>query len=541
MTFFALRALAIPLAALSLAGAMLGPGKSTGPTASAGDWPMGGQNYAGTRSNPDEKAIGAANVSHLITAWTVKTHGDVSATPAVVNGAVYFPDWGGYFTKINAKTGKVIWSYPVSKYDGIASTVSRTSPAVYGNTVYIGDQNNNASPLVGGDGAHLMAINARTGALRWDTVVDDQYAAMITASPIVYQGVIYVGISSKEQGMTTQPNYPCCSLRGSLVALDARTGRVLWRTYTIPPNGGKPGGYSGGAIWGGTPVIDPRTRTVYVDTGNNYTLPASVTKCEKAGGSAAKCVSPDDRINSVIALDMNTGRIKWSVAAGFYDAWTTACLPPYSHKNCPIDPGPDYDFGSGAQLFTITEPNGRKRLVVGAGEKNGVYWLIDANTGQVIWKTVTGPGGLQGGIMWGTATDGKQIYIAQADDDHVKYKLINGKTIDYGSIAAVDAATGRVIWQIADPKGASDKGALTVANGVLYAGSMSGYMYAIDTSTRKILWSDRGQGSSIAGPAVVGSYVYWGNGYARYGVGTGSTTFYAFKIPEVSRSSAAGA
>lgn len=526
MAIFLSRFLAIPLAACFVAAGTVAPSPGTG------SWPMGGQNYAGTRSNPGERAISPANVSRLVNAWTDETHGDVSATPAVVGGAVYFPDWGGYFTKLDARTGQVIWSHPVSRYDGISASVSRTSPAVSGDTVYIGDQNNNASPLTGGEGAHLMAINTRTGALRWDSIVDNQYAAVITASPIVYNGVVYVAISSKEEGMATQPDYPCCTFRGNVVAVSASTGRVLWRSYTVPPNGGKPGGYSGGAVWGGTPVIDPRAQTLYVDTGDNYTIPAAAKKCELAGGSAARCLSPADRIDSILALDLHTGSILWTVSSGRFDDWTAACLPPYSHENCPIDPGPDYDFGSGPQLFAISERHGRQRWVVGAGQKSGVYWLVDAKTGKVIWRDVTGPGGLQGGIQWGTATDGKRIYIAQADDDHVTYELIDGKTINYGSFAAVDAATGQVIWQIPDPRQAADKGSLTVANGILYAGSMSGYMYAIDASTGKVLWSYRGQGSSIAGPAVVGRYVYWGNGYARFGVGTGSATFYAFRLPD---------
>ncbi len=515
-------ALAVPTATVTSVGA--------GGHGPAGQWAVGGQNLANTRSNPFERTISPANAARLAPVWTAQTHGDVSSTPAVVGGAVYLTDWGGFLTKLDARTGRTLWSHRISEYDGIPGSISRTSPTVVGDTVYVGNMNDTSTPVSGGRGAHLLAIDARTGALRWDTVVDSHFAASITSSPIVFGGVVYQGVSSKEEAMATQPDYPCCTFRGGVVAVRASTGRVLWHSYTVPDNGGVPGGYSGAAVWSSTPSIDPASGTLYINTGNNYTVPGTAKDCQLAGGAPSACLSPDDHVDSILALDLHTGRIRWATGPVRFDDWNAACLAGQPPVHCPPSHGPDFGFGSGTQLFTVPDGHGGSRTLVGAGEKSGVYWALDARTGRIVWSAAPAPGGLQGGIQWGTATDGRRIYVAEADDDHTPYTLPDGRTIDFGSLAALDPATGRIIWQIPDPTGALDKAALTAANGVLYAGSMSGRMYAVDAATGAVLWSFTGQGSSIAGPAVVDGRVYWGNGYSRFGVGTPSTTFYAFGL-----------
>ncbi|MGE5272905.1 MAG: PQQ-binding-like beta-propeller repeat protein [Verrucomicrobiota bacterium] len=488
------------------------------PASSQTSWPMGGQNYANTRYNGDESRLSASNVSQLAPRWTFTTHGDVSATPAVVGNAVYFPDWGGYFYKVDASTGDAIWSHQVSEYDGISGAVSRTSPAVAGDTVYIGDQN----------GAHLLAVDTSTGTVRWSTQLDSHPNAILTQSPVVYKGVVFEGVASSEESAAADPSYACCTFRGSLVAVNAATGQILWKTYTVPSNGESPGGYSGGAVWGSTPALDPAQNTVYVTTGNNYTVPQAAKDCQSAGGSATSCLSPDNHDDSVLALDMKTGQIKWAtrLQQGF-DDWNGGCLTP-ANTNCPIDPGPGYDFAAGPNLLKIKSANGKPRPVIGAGQKSGTYSLLDALTGQVLWTTAAGPPSRLGGIMWGTATDGKRIYIAEANASHSSFVLNNGQTITSGFFAALDAGTGAVLWQTPDPSGDIDLGALSAANGVVYAPSMSGHMYALSTATGTVLWDHLGAGSSNAGAAIVNGTVYWGNGYSRLGVGTGSATFYAF-------------
>ena len=211
-----------------------------------------------------------------------------------------------------------------------------------------------------------------------------------------------------------------------------------------------------------------------------------------------------------------------------FDDWNAGCFPGFGFPdNCPVDAGPDFDFGSGVNLFTI-----KKRKLVGAGQKSGQYWALDAVTGQIVWSTSAGPGAALGGVEWGTATDGKRIYLAESDFSRQPYQLADGRTVTSGSYAALDPVTGRVLWQVPDPSGSFDLGALSTANGVVYAPSMSGHMYALDANNGNVLGDFRGVGSSNAGPAVVDGVVYWGNGYTHlpFPGFDPSTTFYAFSV-----------
>ena len=117
--------------------------------------------------------------------WVAPTGGDVSARAAVVDGVVYFPDWGGNVWALDAKTSKVIWQHQLSDYGFPAGTISRTSPAVHDNTVYIGTR----------EGAYLLAINAKTGDRRWKTQLDTSMGAALTSSPAVLDEVVYTGVS----------------------------------------------------------------------------------------------------------------------------------------------------------------------------------------------------------------------------------------------------------------------------------------------------------------------------------------------------------
>jgi polyvinyl alcohol dehydrogenase (cytochrome) len=499
--------------------------------AETASWPMGGQNLQNTRSNPAQTIVSTANAGKLAAKWTATTYGDVSATPAVVGGSVYFPDWGGYLTKADAKTGATIWSKKLSDYGYNTSSdlVARTSPAVVGNTLYIGDQGGGgASPQPG----RLLAISTKTGALLWSTVVNPNPFTIVTQSPVVSNGTVYVGAASAEENAAAFiPGYVCCTFRGSFSAFDAATGQEKWRTYMLPDNGGTPGGYSGAAVWGSTPAIDAKSGTVFITTGNNYAVPASVKTCQDNGGSPSQCLDPADHVDAVMALNTATGAIKWATGVQGFDDWIVSCIPGIAPNPCPTaTPGPDFDFGSGPNLFTVKKPTGGSRQMVGAGAKSGIYWALDAKTGQVVWSTEAGPGSTLGGIEWGTATDGKRIYVAEANAGFLEYPG-NPSLPHTGSWAALDPATGAILWQTPDPSGSFDLGVVSTSNGVVYAGSMSGHMYALNGATGAVLNDIQGAGSSNAGPAIANDgTIYWGNGYARFFLGTGSTTFYAFSL-----------
>jgi polyvinyl alcohol dehydrogenase (cytochrome) len=490
-------------------------------TGTSGDpWPLAGRDLSNSRNQPSENRIGRNNVSSLTAKWTFRTGGDVSATPTVGAAAIYAPDWAGNLYAIDKNTGKAIWTTRISQYDGAPAGFSRVSPAIHGSDLILGDI---ADPDKTHDGARIIAVNLQTGGAHWVTQVEKNPAAIITGSPVVVGDVVLVGVSSNEENLADVAGYVCCTFRGSMVALDANTGKVLWQTYTVPDNGGKTGGYSGGAIWQ-PPAIDTTNGIVYVGTGNNYDVPDAVAACQKkvSAGAATPCTDPTDYFDSVLALNLKTGAIMWSRQLHGYDAWTVACINAKAGVSCPSPAGPDYDFsGSGPNLL----PG-----LVGFGQKSGVFWGFDPTSGATLWSTVVGPGSPIGGIEWGTATDGERIYVAIANNLHDAYRMQpKGQTITWGSWAALNPRTGKIMWQTPDPtKGAIDTGAMSVANGVVYAGSYSGFMYALDTRTGDILWSFDSGGSVADGPAIADGVVYWGSGYARIPPGKPNNQIFAF-------------
>src|SRR5258706_12352865 len=235
-------------------------------------WPIAGQNLSNTWSQPNEHSISPANAKELKPKWVFTTGGDVSATPTVDGDAVYFPDWGGNLFAVRKDSGRLIWSHKISEYDGVDGAISRVSPAVYGNQVIIGDilSSNKVH-----NGANVMFVDRESGTLRWMTHVDDHPAAIITGSPVVFHGVVYIGVSSSEETLALDPTYACCSFRGSIVALEEKTGAMLWKTFDMPDNGGQTGGYSGGADLR-TPGNCSKRGGPFIGTGKKTTTPAAV-------------------------------------------------------------------------------------------------------------------------------------------------------------------------------------------------------------------------------------------------------------------------
>src|SRR5258706_1858183 len=223
-----------------------------------GEWRIAGQNLSNSWSQPAEHTINPSNVNRLTPKWIFTTGADVSATPTVDGDAVYFPDWGGSLFAVEKDSGRLIWSHKISDYDGVDGAISRVSPAVDGNQVIIGDTPNSKKVH---NGANVISVDRESGTLRWMTQVDTHPAAIITGSPVIFEGAVYIGISSSEETLALNPAYPCCSFRGSVVALDAKTGRMLWKTFDMPDNGGRPGGYSGGAGLA-PPAIYAKRRTL---------------------------------------------------------------------------------------------------------------------------------------------------------------------------------------------------------------------------------------------------------------------------------------
>src|SRR6266536_2390217 len=456
--------------------------------------------------------------------------------------------WGGKLYALDRDTGRAVWTKRIADYTGIPDSFARSTPLIAGDLLVLGTQMDSAR-----QGAKVLAVNKTTGALGWITTVDDHPAAVITQSAVASGDRVYVGVSSDEESLATATNYPCCSFRGSMLALNISDGSIAWKIFTTPE--GK--GFSGVAVWGSTPVLDPERRTVFITTGNNYTVPQQVLDCSSAGGSPEEikaCVnsvdgSQDNHFDAVMALDMDTGAIKWVNNVIPFDAWTVGCLFP-PHINCPSPSGPDFDFGQGPALFEVKTGHGRSRHLLGAGQKSGIYWTFDPDTGNVVWSTQAGPGGTLGGLEWGSAVDGRRVYLSVANTGFAPFTFTAGpqagRTVKGGFWCALDAATGQVLWQVAGDQPpalpnantpqdaiAITPGAVSFANGIVFAGALDavGTLYALDAESGNILWRFASGGSVNSGAAIVDGTVYWGSGYANIS-GTPNNKFYAFEVKE---------
>jgi len=498
-------------------------------------WPSAGHDLSNTHYNSSESKIDASNVASLTEAWSITTGGDVSAIPAADSKTVYVPDWAGNLYAIDQKTGDIVWQHQIFDYTGVTGDFVRATPAIVGNMLIFGDQGGRSLK-----GADLIAVNKKDGSLIWVKKVESYPAAIITQSAVVDVGgpfkfpVVYVGTSSLDEFYAaTIPGYTL-SFRGSILAVNANTGEPVWHQYDMPL------GYTGGAVWGSTPAIDHSRGLLYVSTGNNYSMPQAVQDCVAAAGdnsdAVKACISPDDHFDSVMALDLQSGAIKWATTALPYDAFTIGCFfgDPTS---CPQPAGPDYDFGQGPMLFTVKGANGMPRDLVGDGQKSGQFWAFDPDSGAVVWETQVGPGSALGGLEWGSSTDGSSIYVAEANNNHTPWTLFDGTTVTSGFWAALDATSGQILWETPDPISSStqtgDTGPVSGANGVVYACSMDpqGHMYAMDGATGSILWSFASGGSCNAGAAISNGMVFWGSGYTVLNLGTPNNQFYAFQLP----------
>jgi polyvinyl alcohol dehydrogenase (cytochrome) len=512
-------------------------------------WLTGGQNLDNSRYQASESVIGTGNVATLTpkaafaNGGAFVTGGDVSATPAVDGQRVYFPDSAGHLYAVDRSTGAMVWTANIADMTGIkpangatANDYARTTPAIAGHTLIIGDQAGKfetptfaaAHPELAG--AYVLGINKDTGALLWKTKVHDHFAAIVTQSAQVDGQTAYVGVSSFEEtyanqfltgALTGSPfPYTCCSFRGKFVALDINSGAIKWATYTVPAQTG----YSGGAVWGSTPAIDLKRNAVYITTGNNYSLPADKVTCVQTANTNntdPRACLPDDNFDSIVSLNMQTGAINWSYRALPSDAWNTDCgLPPFAGGdtnpgNCPSSvQGPDYDFGQGPMLLTANVA-GKNTDIVGAGGKSGIFTALNRDTGAKLWDKIVAPGGTEGGMQWGSASDGKRIYVARS----------NSGDLSRGGWSALDPSTGNILWQAADPGvpvpgigvyGFSAQGPVSTANGVVYACSLNPIgpqMVAMDAATGAIKWTYNSGSSCLGGAAIANGTVYWGTGY----------------------------
>src|SRR5215470_4252260 len=419
----------------------------------------------------------ASSVPRLALKWAFNLGNTTTARsqPVVVGGRVYLATPTGTIYSLDAAAGCTHWAFTAGPMRAaVALDDAGGVPAVFfpeqGGTVY--------------------AVNALTGALIWKNKPVDHFATMATATPRVYKGVVYQPYSSFEEVLAGGAAYQCCTFRGSVVALDAATGKKIWQTFTIPdaatptrksPNGTQLHGPSGAGVWA-TPTIDEQLGVLYVATGDNYSDPPSTTS------------------DAVMAMDLKTGAILWSRQLTERDAFNVGCGSP-QQTNCPEAKGPDFDFGQPPILVSL---GGRKRALV-IGQKSGMVHALDPDQkGAVLWQTRAGKGTALGGSQWGSASDGEKVYVAISDvglggkpDPTVPqgFRL----TLDPkkgGGLHALDLKTGKIVWSAKASPCAADRtdcspaqsAAVTAIPGVAFSGSFDGHLRAYSAATGEVLW-----------------------------------------------------
>jgi polyvinyl alcohol dehydrogenase (cytochrome) len=474
------------------------PSRGASP-APAATWSGWGPTTTNARFQSREMArLTPADVPRLALKWALGFP-DASAAwspPTFAGGRLYVGSQNGTVYALDASTGCIHWTY--SAAGGV-----RTAITVGDAFVYFGDT-----------AAVAYALHADSGRVAWTRQVDDHPLARITGSPALHGGRLYVPLSSYEESQGADPRYECCTFRGSVSALDAATGRVIWKTPLITDplqrrgtsSAGVPlWGPSGSAVWS-PPTIDEGRNVLYVATGNAYSAPAHKTT------------------NAIVALDLGTGAIRWIRQLTPGDVYLSNCRA--GNPNCPEVNGPDFDFGSPPVL---TRATGRDMLVI--AQKSGMAYALDpARDGEVIWEYRAGQGGVLGGIEWGAAVDGEHAYFAVSD-------MLQPRP---GGIHAVRLATGQRVW-LASPLppacgtgrgcNAAQSAAVTAIPGIVFSGSNDGALRAYDSGTGAVVWTfdtNRdfstvngvpAKGASLIGPGpvVVGGMVYVNSGYGAFG------------------------
>jgi polyvinyl alcohol dehydrogenase (cytochrome) len=424
--------------------------------------------------------------------------------PTVAAGRVFVGSQNGTVYALDAKTGCIYWTF--SAKGGVRTALAVAPAGASRLVVYFGDT-----------AANAYAVDAESGRTLWVRRVDDHPSARITGSPTFFEGRLYVPVASYEEAQGADPQYPCCTFRGSISALDAESGAVEWKTDMIAETPQRRGtsstgtplwGPAGAGVWS-APTVDVARRALYVATGNAYSTPATSSS------------------DAVVALDLATGAIRWTKQVTANDVYISNCRA--GNPNCPDTVGPDHDFGSPPVLARTGS-----RDVIVIGQKSGVAFGMDPEKkGEILWQYRAGLGSTLGGIEWGAAADGEHAYFAVSDIS----------TPQPGGLHAVNLATGTRAWFTPPPPpptpacaaaracNGAQSAAVTAIAGAVFSGSNDGSLRAYSTSTGAVLWefdSNRefttvnavpAKGASMIGPGAVvaGGMVYVNSGYGGFG------------------------
>ncbi len=443
----------------------------------------------------------AESVPRLKLKWAFGYPGGTSAygQPTIVAGRVFVGTDTGYIYSLDAASGCVYWSYRTQASVRNAMTIGPIKVKGHGPyAVFLGDLK-----------SHAYALDAHSGKEIWKTRVEQNFATRVTAAPALYAGRLYVPISAWEGFQAKVLDFPCCTAVGSVSALDANTGKRIWKTYTIAERphptrknsrGVQQWAPAGVPIWN-TPTVDPQRHAVYVGTGDASTYPAPATS------------------DAILALDMKTGKVLWSQQIYKDDSFIVGCAGAGFTDNCPKVVGPDWDIPMSPMLKTLAD--GRTLMIFGT--KPGDLMALDpARRGQMIWRinalsdvAASRPGAGNRGPLWGGAIDDQYAYFG----------------LSAGGVVAVRVNDGQRAWYTqlnsTAQKRVTHSAAATVIPGVVFVGGSDGRLWALSTSDGHPLWSfetarpfdtvnhvpAHGGSISSAGPTVAGGMLFVGSGY----------------------------
>ncbi|HVY65457.1 MAG TPA: PQQ-binding-like beta-propeller repeat protein [Gammaproteobacteria bacterium] len=485
------------------------------PRGMAGTWNGWSPAPTNTRYQP-KPGFTSEQVPRLRLLWAFGFAGDVNAfaAPAVLGQQLFVGSAGGSIYALDARTGCIRWHFQA---DGPV----RTSMVVAARDV------RRYAVLFGDQAGNFYAVAAENGALLWRQRPEAHESTKLTGTPLAHDGVVYVPVASWEESRPLNPGYECCTFRGSVVAYRIADGAQLWKSWLVTeepkPDGTTPSGArrwapSGVGTWS-APTLDADRGLLYVTTGNSYTGQVALS-------------------DAVVALRLADGGVEWSQQVTPGDEFNLGCN---RGSGCP---GMDYDIGASAVLEKLAD--GRERLLV--GQKSGVVYGLDpARRGEVVWQARVGKGGINGGVLWGLASDGRNVYAAVSDlarrarTDGVPFDWRpNGVDPDKGGgLTALAVGDGARAWYAPPAKcppaqavcSPAQPSAVTAIPGAVFSGAVDGHLRAFSARDGSLLWDfdtarefatvngvpARGGSIDGAGPVVAGGRVYATSGYARNG------------------------
>jgi polyvinyl alcohol dehydrogenase (cytochrome) len=471
----------------------------------------------------DVAGISKQNVGGLKLKWAFAYPGQSQARsqPVVAGDTIFTGSKDGSLFALDKKSGCIRWHFKARVSVRTGLVLGQAEPGGE-DLLFFGD--------ITGD---AYAVRARDGVLVWRKNLALFETSIITGTPTLHDGRLYVPISSYEVLVAGNPQYPCCNAHGAVIAVDASTGEEIWQFHTTKQAvktyknkiGVQQWGPSGASVWT-SPAIDVQRNVLYVGTAENTSTPATANS------------------DSVIALDLDTGAMRWVFQALANDAWNGSCDVAQAPFNCPRENGQDYDIGASIIIGKLA--NGRDVLL--AGQKSGQVFALDPDKqGKLIWRTRVSAGGRNGGIHHGMALNGNRLFVAVGDQ-------LNSAVNAAPGLFALNVDSGELEWQYLAQRGCEfimkdpqetwpecsyDYGmsaAPTAIPGLVFAGGLDGKLRAIDADSGQLLWEDStkrafktvngmdGHGGAIDvdGPVVADGMVFIHSGYGLFNLMPGN-------------------